>query len=157
MNSKRLYELADCTEYRQTLLARPPRLVRATVVLLVMLVTAAVLWAARTDADLVVRAPGRVRPMVRIERLADSAGEESSVSPSRDGRGTVRHCSRAVAHIVTHSLPIITSATRHQVRPYPARTSARTKARGSGYPGSSAFGSPLPGSGSSFPGWSFPG
>ena len=53
MNSKRLYELSDCSEYRQTLLARPPRLVRATVVLLVTLVTAAVLWAARTDADLV--------------------------------------------------------------------------------------------------------
>ena len=40
MNYKRVYELSDCTEYRQTLLARPPRIVRATVLLLVTLVAA---------------------------------------------------------------------------------------------------------------------
>ncbi len=62
MNYKQVYELADCTEYRQTLLARPPRLVRATVILLVTLFAAAGLWAAVTEADLVIRAPGRVRP-----------------------------------------------------------------------------------------------
>ncbi len=86
MHSKRLYELADCTEYRQTLLARPPRFVRATVILLVTLVVVAVLWAASTEADLVVRAPGRVRPMIQSAHLPDAAAEESHVSPLREGR-----------------------------------------------------------------------
>ncbi len=86
MHSKRLYDLSDCTEYRQTLLARPPRLVRATIILLAMLVAAAVLWAASTEADLVVRAPGRVRPMILSAQLPDAAGEESKVSPLRGGR-----------------------------------------------------------------------
>ncbi|MCH7686517.1 MAG: HlyD family efflux transporter periplasmic adaptor subunit [Planctomycetes bacterium] len=86
MNYKRVYELSDCTEYRQTLLARPPRFVRATVILLVTLVAAAVLWAALTEADLVVRAQGRVRPMIQSEQLPDEAAEESKVSPLRGGR-----------------------------------------------------------------------
>ena len=86
MHSKRLYELSDCTEYRQTLLARPPRFVRATVILLVTLVVAAVLWAASTEADLVIRAPGRVRPMIQSAQLPDAAAEESKVSSLRGGR-----------------------------------------------------------------------
>ncbi len=86
MHHKRLYELSDCSEFRQTLLARPPRFVRATVILLVTLVVAAVLWAASTEADLVVRAPGRVRPMIQSEQLPDAAAEESKVSPLRGGR-----------------------------------------------------------------------
>ncbi len=86
MHSKRLYELSDCTEYRQTLLARPPRFVRATVILLVTLVVAAVLWAASTEADLVIRAPGRVRPMIRSAQLPNAAAEESKVSSLRGGR-----------------------------------------------------------------------
>ena len=86
MNSKRVYELSDCTEYRQTLLAKPPQFVRATVVLLVTLVAAAVLWAASTEADLVVRADGRVRPMIRSEQLPNAAAEESCVSPLMAGR-----------------------------------------------------------------------
>jgi multidrug resistance efflux pump len=56
-------DLADCTEFRQSLLARPPRAVHTTVWLAVSLLVAAVGWAALTDADLVVRAPGRVRPI----------------------------------------------------------------------------------------------
>jgi multidrug resistance efflux pump len=56
-------DLADCTEFRQSLLARPPRAVHGTVWLAVSLLAAAVGWMALTDADLVVRAPGRVRPV----------------------------------------------------------------------------------------------
>lgn len=79
-------DLTDCTQFRQTLQAKPPFVIHGTVLLIVGLLIAAVVWAARTEADLVVRAPGRVRPMVRVERLADSAAEESQISPSRDGR-----------------------------------------------------------------------
>lgn len=86
MSHKRVYDLADCREYRQTLLAKPPRFVHATVSLLVALLAAAVLWCAVTEADLVVRAPGRVRPMISADKLPNAAGEESNVSPLRAGR-----------------------------------------------------------------------
>jgi hypothetical protein len=54
--------LADCTEFRQTVQAQPPRLVHGTAFLLVGMLAAALAWAATTKADLVVRAQGRVRP-----------------------------------------------------------------------------------------------
>jgi multidrug efflux pump subunit AcrA (membrane-fusion protein) len=56
--------LIDCTEFRRTLLARPPRIVHGTLLLSVSLLGVAASWAALTTADLVVRAPGRVRPML---------------------------------------------------------------------------------------------
>jgi multidrug resistance efflux pump len=87
----REYELADCTEYRQTVLAQPPRIVHATFVLLIALVAAGVLWAAITQADLIVRAKGRVRPMIQSAQLPDSAAEESKISPLRGGRVTEVH------------------------------------------------------------------
>jgi multidrug resistance efflux pump len=91
MNRMREYDLADCTEYRQTVLARPPRLVHATFVLLVLLVAAGVLWAALTKADLIVRAKGRVRPMIQSTQLPGAAAEESKISPLRGGRVTEVH------------------------------------------------------------------
>jgi HlyD family type I secretion membrane fusion protein len=54
-------DLADCSEFRQTLLARPPRFVHATAGLMVVLIAVAVGWAALTDVSVVVRAGGRVR------------------------------------------------------------------------------------------------
>jgi hemolysin D len=86
VNCMRVYDLSDCTESRQLLLARPPRLVRGTLMLLVALVSAAALWAAFTEADLVVRARGRVRPMTSSTPLPGDAPEESEVSPLRGGR-----------------------------------------------------------------------
>jgi membrane fusion protein, hemolysin D len=91
MSESRYHDLADCTEFRQTLQAKPPALIHGTALLIVALIVIAVVWAARTEADLVVRAQGRVRPMVRVDRLADAAAEESNVSPSRDGRVTKVH------------------------------------------------------------------
>jgi multidrug efflux pump subunit AcrA (membrane-fusion protein) len=55
--------LADITEYRQTLLARPPGVVHGAAILLSALVITAIVWAAFTEADLVVVAQGRVRPV----------------------------------------------------------------------------------------------
>ena len=86
MSCKRVYNLADCTEFRQTLLAHPPRFVRGTIVLLIVLVAAALVWTALTEADLVVRAPGRIRPMTPTSSLPEAAAEESQISPLRGGR-----------------------------------------------------------------------
>jgi len=63
MRDDGVLDLADCTEFRQTLQARPPRIVHGAVTLLAGLVGAAVAWAALTPAELVVRAAGRVRPV----------------------------------------------------------------------------------------------
>ena len=48
MRNDLILDLADCTEFRQTLLARPPRIVHGTVILLALLLGAA-LWQAQTD------------------------------------------------------------------------------------------------------------
>lgn len=56
-------DLRDCSEFRQTLLARPPRVVHGTAVLLIALLVAALAWSALVQANLVVRAQGRVRPV----------------------------------------------------------------------------------------------
>src|SRR6516164_5248720 len=69
-------DLADCTEFRQTLLARPPKIVHGTTGLLVVLLGAALAWAAATRADLVVRAPGRVRPVSTPKKVYSAARGE---------------------------------------------------------------------------------
>jgi multidrug resistance efflux pump len=81
MRNEPIVDLADCTEFRQTLLARPPRIVHGTVILLVALLGAGLLWSMLTEADLVVRAPGRVRPVTSpIKVLVPAHGEMLTVS-----------------------------------------------------------------------------
>jgi multidrug resistance efflux pump len=63
MREQFVLDLDDCTEFHQTLLARPPRVVHGTALLLSALLVAGLVWAALTQADLVVRAQGRVRPV----------------------------------------------------------------------------------------------
>jgi multidrug efflux pump subunit AcrA (membrane-fusion protein) len=63
MRSDLVSDLADCTEFRQTLRARPPRALHGTAVLATALVVTGLVWAAATDADVVVTAPGVVRPV----------------------------------------------------------------------------------------------
>jgi multidrug resistance efflux pump len=63
MDNHLVGNLAECQEFCQTLLARPPRIVHGTVLLLATLLGAALTWAALTEADLVVRATGQVRPV----------------------------------------------------------------------------------------------
>jgi multidrug resistance efflux pump len=75
MRSEVIRDLADCTEFRQTLEARPPRFVRGSIVLLAVLLGAAVVWAALTEVDLVVRAPGRVRPVESPTKAFAAGGE----------------------------------------------------------------------------------
>jgi HlyD family secretion protein len=63
MRNHSIGDLAECTEFRQTLLARPSRIVHGTALLLATLLGTALSWSALTEADLVVRAPGQVRPV----------------------------------------------------------------------------------------------
>jgi HlyD family secretion protein len=69
--------LADCTQYRQTLLARPPRIVHGTVVLCLVLLGTALLWLWLTTADLVVRAAGRIRPVASATKVIHAGNSEA--------------------------------------------------------------------------------
>lgn len=91
MNSANISTLDDCTEFRQTILASPPRVLHATVLLLMALLAAAFTWAGLTEADLVVRANGRVRPLADWQRPANAASEESTVAPVHGGRVVAVH------------------------------------------------------------------
>ena len=76
MHNDFVLDLADCTEFRQALLARPPKIVHGTAGLLVILLGAALAWAAATRANLVVRAPGRVRPVTTPKKVYSAARGE---------------------------------------------------------------------------------
>jgi HlyD family secretion protein len=77
-----ILDLAHCTEFRQSVEARPPRVVHGTVWLLGAMLAAALAWAALTRADLVVRAPGLVRPVTTPYKVfAGANGETLSATP----------------------------------------------------------------------------
>jgi HlyD family secretion protein len=76
MRTPLVRDLADCTEFRQSLQARPPRVVHGTVLLLALLLGSATAWAALTQADLVVRAPGRVRPLTTPLKVVNAVNGE---------------------------------------------------------------------------------
>lgn len=85
MRSEQIFDLADCSEFRETIETRPPRFVHVSIVLLVTLLGTAVLWAALTQADLVVRASGRVRPVTAPFKVVH-AGSGEILSASAGGR-----------------------------------------------------------------------
>jgi multidrug resistance efflux pump len=74
MNQGYLCDLADCSEFRQTIELRPPVLVHAAAVLATLLVVAALCWATIVDACIVVRTPGRVRPVEQPVRVFAESG-----------------------------------------------------------------------------------
>jgi multidrug resistance efflux pump len=76
MRNDLVLDLAECTEFRQTLLARPPQIVHGTAGLLVVLLGAALAWAAVTRANLVVQVPGRVRPVSTPKKVYSAARGE---------------------------------------------------------------------------------
>ena len=83
MHNATVLDLADCTEFRQSLQARPPRIVHGTALLLALLLGAALLWGALTEADLVVRV---AILGVAKQHPADAnhdVGEEAHVASSR--------------------------------------------------------------------------
>jgi multidrug resistance efflux pump len=69
MPQSSLPDLAQCSQFRQTLQARPPRIVHGAAFLVIALLAAALAWAALTRADLVVRAAGRMRPVTAPQRV----------------------------------------------------------------------------------------
>ncbi len=79
------FDLADCSEFRQTVAARPPRIVHGTMLLLVIVLSAGFAWSALVQANLVVRATGRVRPIEIPTRVFTSA------SADLDGRVVEAH------------------------------------------------------------------
>jgi multidrug resistance efflux pump len=90
MRNNPVLNLAECTAFRQTLLARPPRFAHGAVVLLAGLLGTALAWSALTPADLVVRAPGRVRPPDTPEKVFSAARAEV-LSASTGGRVVAVH------------------------------------------------------------------
>jgi multidrug efflux pump subunit AcrA (membrane-fusion protein) len=85
-------DLADCTEFRQLVDSRPPRLAHGAVILLAGLIGAALTWAALTRADLVVRASGRIRPVNSPKKVFNpSYGEVLSASAGGRARAVFVH------------------------------------------------------------------
>jgi multidrug resistance efflux pump len=81
MTPRELTALSECSEFGLALRARPPRVVHGTALLLAVLLGAALLWAGLTEADLVVRAAGRVRPVTAPTKVV-SGGRGESLSAS---------------------------------------------------------------------------
>jgi len=99
MRDDHILDLADCTEFRQALEARPPAIVHGAAFLLISLVGVALAWSALTRADLVVRASGRVRPIaspvkvfpaVRGEVLTGSTAGRVATVHFREGDRVAR-------------------------------------------------------------------
>jgi RTX toxin transport system membrane fusion protein len=83
MHHALIREVTDVTEFRLALQARPPAIVHGTVIILTALLGAALVWLAATPADLVVRAPGRVRPVTSpLKVVMGSSGEVAGGSSS---------------------------------------------------------------------------
>jgi hemolysin D len=85
MRDDLVLDLADCTEFRQALQARPPRIVHGTLVLLVALIGTALGWSAVTRATLVVQGSGRIRPVTTPVQVYSAARGEA-LSASVGGR-----------------------------------------------------------------------
>ncbi|MGE3314737.1 MAG: HlyD family secretion protein [Planctomycetaceae bacterium] len=86
-------DLTDCSEFRQTLASRPPRIVHGTMLLLLLLLGGAVTWSAIVRANLVVRAIGRVRPIDAPTRLfTPTSGPQEGrvISDSREEGDVVK-------------------------------------------------------------------
>src|SRR5262245_10118364 len=76
MRSQEISDLTDCAEFRLALQARPPRIVHGTSLLLAGLLAVALGWSIVTQADLVVRAPGRVRPVTSPMKVVNAGSGE---------------------------------------------------------------------------------
>jgi multidrug efflux pump subunit AcrA (membrane-fusion protein) len=85
MRAQEIHDLSKCSEFYQTLQARPPAIAHGTVFLLMALLGAALIWAALTPASLVVRAQGRVRPVTEPARVVN-AGSGETLSATSGGR-----------------------------------------------------------------------
>ena len=76
MSHHNLSDFADCSEFRQTLAAQPPKIVHGTALMLSALLLCALGWAAWTRVNLVVLAKGRVRPREIPTHIYTPGGSE---------------------------------------------------------------------------------
>jgi multidrug efflux pump subunit AcrA (membrane-fusion protein) len=90
MRAQEIHDLSKCSEFYQTLQARPPAVVHGTAFLLTALLGAVLAWSALTRASLVVRAQGRVRPVTEPTRVFNS-GSGETLSASSGGRVVAVH------------------------------------------------------------------
>lgn len=81
MNDERVLDLSDCTEFRQTLTAKPPPMLHATLVLLLTLIGGALIWSYVSRVDIVVKAPGLIRPLHAPDSGHDGLGGHRVASP----------------------------------------------------------------------------
>lgn len=75
-------DLSQCGDLYQTLVARPPRIVRGTIALLVAILATAAAWAGCTEVDVVAKAGGVIRPAsdtVKIQSPAAGRIREARV------------------------------------------------------------------------------
>src|SRR5262245_51926841 len=91
MRDDLVLDLADCTEFRQALQARPPGIVHGTLVLLVALIGTALGWSIATRATLVVQGLGRIRPVTTPVQVYSAARGEA-LSASVGGRIVEVNC-----------------------------------------------------------------
>jgi multidrug resistance efflux pump len=85
VKTHRVFSLADCVELARIVPQKPPIAVVGTVIALVALVAGGVAWAAIVDADVVVRAPARVRAK-SAPRLSFTASSGEQVFAASSGR-----------------------------------------------------------------------
>src|SRR5262245_2551379 len=86
MHNEKIWDLADCTEFRQTLQVSPPAIVHGTLILLAVLFGTALLWLATTRADLVVRGSGRTRPLTSPLNVIPEIGGRIITMNFREGQ-----------------------------------------------------------------------
>ena len=69
-------EITQCTEFRQTIAARPPKIIHGAVLILSLLLICSLGWAAWTQVNLVVLAKGRIRPKEIPTHIYTPSGAE---------------------------------------------------------------------------------
>src|SRR5262249_7316457 len=72
-----IMDLDRCDEFALAMQARPPKLAHGVLLVLVVLLGTAVTWGALTEADLVVRAPGRGRRVSTRTKVVAAAHGDS--------------------------------------------------------------------------------
>ena len=90
MRAQEIHDLSKCSEFYQTLQARPPAIIHGTAFLLTALLAGALAWSALTPASLVVRAQGRVRPVTEPTKVFNT-GSGEALSASSGGRVVAVH------------------------------------------------------------------
>jgi HlyD family secretion protein len=85
MRHSDVLDLADCSKFRLAIMARPPRAVRFSLLLMLGLLLAAVVWAGVSTMDVVIRAPAVVRSADRPQDVRVAVDGEVAEAFYREG------------------------------------------------------------------------